>query len=996
MSSQIQNYYPVFAPNQVLTDTQLNHLRIYLDEQNRLTRTRMIGTGIICGFHASHEQKPTKTGEPEIHLIHISEGYGVSSDGYIIELPEKQSYRQYKIFTGIDADEDGAMDYETWKKAKYEIFELIPVDGTTGTDKVEYQDDEILELQREHIDCRILVLYLECRKVDLKSCAVTDCSNKGEQLEFNVKALLVHQNDLEAVLPKGRLMNEDLTTLKSLQLHVPRLHTAIDDPTDLPANEVFQDCKLLIVNEARDINDAYMDISVESAEIFIKHMKLLWEDNLSRCDLLNLPDIGEQLDQLAKWFDGKRSYVAFNQYHFSMMRDLACGFNEFLACYCQLVKCCDPPSGYPKHLMIRRFFEHVPAKNGGMYRHDFAPSPVRNVMYEKWEIARDMFMRLIAMIENFREAMLINYTEMANNSDGIRITPSQNALHPLGNQAVPYYFRVEDGSLVPTSLINYWQAASSCMLDYIQSYYYHKEHLPDTAFPAYPAYPLHYDIRKFSFYRIEGHLGMNCEKVVQTLEVLCKVHNLEFDVLLLYTDYPEDYVEGESEEIILFREFAAKKWGLEHLGGVQPGGTFVLVCDPKCPGEEDDIVIADFALACCVGELKDREPINLCPAISDFKQNPIGVNADNLEQYEIEFEVETLGPKPEAYIWDFGDGSPPVRGPVNSLAHYYQREAGRDVIYLVRVTIPGNDRCQEDTRTLEVTIPKICPKIGQIDVIEGELTDTSQTFDLSLFFDTSIPARIRPDEIEIQWGDASNTDTFTSFGSISHTYDLLPSAASYEVVLKAIGPGECESFYKTNIDVPALPDDNGTSGVAGATTANLRTSSKGLRPEVAEDSGARSILSTDKKGSDNLSNRRQARVQAMYAFNESGAFSKNRTYASALEFVSNDDIAADKLGSEFKDALGKLKSVYKRASGQKQNDYQQMILLTMQAYMDRLVEVAPSALPTDAKETLTEEITDLKSEFGIKAADLKKAWSATALKKISDAKVIDQINRLIK
>ena len=40
------SFYPEFVPNQVLTDTQLNQLREYLDEQTRSTRVRLIGTGI--------------------------------------------------------------------------------------------------------------------------------------------------------------------------------------------------------------------------------------------------------------------------------------------------------------------------------------------------------------------------------------------------------------------------------------------------------------------------------------------------------------------------------------------------------------------------------------------------------------------------------------------------------------------------------------------------------------------------------------------------------------------------------------------------------------------------------------------------------------------------------------------------------------------------------------------------------------------------------------
>ena len=69
-----QNIFPDFQPNQVLTNTQLNQLREYLDDQTRLSRVRLVGTGIVCGLYANLESG---------HSLQIKGGYGVSSDGYI-------------------------------------------------------------------------------------------------------------------------------------------------------------------------------------------------------------------------------------------------------------------------------------------------------------------------------------------------------------------------------------------------------------------------------------------------------------------------------------------------------------------------------------------------------------------------------------------------------------------------------------------------------------------------------------------------------------------------------------------------------------------------------------------------------------------------------------------------------------------------------------------------------------------------------------------------
>jgi hypothetical protein len=70
--SQLINSYPVFEGNQVLTSSQLNQMTAYLDEQNRLTRVKLIGSGVVCGLKLDAEL----TVNPPI--IHISKGIGVT------------------------------------------------------------------------------------------------------------------------------------------------------------------------------------------------------------------------------------------------------------------------------------------------------------------------------------------------------------------------------------------------------------------------------------------------------------------------------------------------------------------------------------------------------------------------------------------------------------------------------------------------------------------------------------------------------------------------------------------------------------------------------------------------------------------------------------------------------------------------------------------------------------------------------------------------------
>src|ERR1043165_2597703 len=88
--------YPVFENNQVLTSSQLNQLVAYLDEQNRLTRVKLIGDGIACGFTLKYD-KLTAPDE-----LTIFQGMGITSAGYLITEGDciVKEYRKYELPKG--------------------------------------------------------------------------------------------------------------------------------------------------------------------------------------------------------------------------------------------------------------------------------------------------------------------------------------------------------------------------------------------------------------------------------------------------------------------------------------------------------------------------------------------------------------------------------------------------------------------------------------------------------------------------------------------------------------------------------------------------------------------------------------------------------------------------------------------------------------------------------------------------------------------------------
>src|ERR1700754_568543 len=119
------NYvYPKFVPDQLLTSDDLNELFCYLDKQGRLTRTNLIGIGIVCGLEV--QLNTTKT------IITITKGTGVTSAGYLINVPTRNfpkastfdalKEKYYDKFVNTAADP---------KTKKFDLWELKEADDET-------------------------------------------------------------------------------------------------------------------------------------------------------------------------------------------------------------------------------------------------------------------------------------------------------------------------------------------------------------------------------------------------------------------------------------------------------------------------------------------------------------------------------------------------------------------------------------------------------------------------------------------------------------------------------------------------------------------------------------------------------------------------------------------------------------------------------------------------------------------------------------------------
>lgn len=588
--------FPLFEPNQVLTDTQLNQMRDFLDQQNRFTRTNMIGTGIICGLQAQARFRKND----QTFVINLSAGYGISSIGQLMMIPEDLTLSHCKIYEGFTGEEvpEG---YKEW--AQYGAEELLTEDEASKypqgvyTSSGKKEDGKVYPLRGESLDEKILIFYLEKQKEEMQACVVTDCNSPVNNVAMTPRLLLIEKSKFQPL---------DLcSSLSDALIRIPRLYTVVDAPANRKKrwqeDQEELDCPLGYLKSGSDIDMAYGEI----VEGLYPILKSCLEELIDNCAIFLGIDLKEkEIEELFQCLETQikdRPDPLYDQYHYDYVRDLAETYNELKGLLCKLGKTCFVENTFPCHFFLRSFDEDEDNRKKYCYidtpgyRHTFHASPAHGALHGDWEKAQCLFYRLILMIRNFCPVAsgykYISGSPIQRDFD-IRITPSQFMRDPLGARAVPYYYEL-DKQEVYEAFLKHWQCEDCCTPMPLFTYYLQDKDLKiphrhpwrfDPAnlerdfdwdaemFPVpYQKYGFDYDIGSFSFYRIEGHVGKDCWEAEQELNKLKKQYNLDFDVYVVHT---QDTLKQESNfQDLLSRNIRLSKGELDFKFYYYLGGT---------------------------------------------------------------------------------------------------------------------------------------------------------------------------------------------------------------------------------------------------------------------------------------------------------------------------------------------------------------------------------------------------------------------------------------
>jgi hypothetical protein len=383
-----QTTYPQFAPNQVLSNQHLNDLFEYLDEQDRLTRTHLIGIGIVCGLEATYGQGENNFG------INISKGCGVTSEGYLIRWDEDEAleyFTPYALPVAIDYNffdlPDGTDTYPMWelKVADDDDPATMPLseDFLIGVDQLEGSGDE-----------KVLLLLFECKLLDNRNCTPNNCDDKGKTVETNVRPLLIRRQDLEHI--REELMGEvpevaayyALHAGRANRLSLPSLHGPRWDVLNtrpVSTRDVFEAYRKMLSQDWLNEIQAALDQAYTALSPLLQAYSTNPFLNLvSRMRFLN---------------DGRMlaSEVALGyQYFYDHLMTILQAYAELRDTAEELFSLCCPDGRiFPRHLVLHHFDAGGVRNN---LRHTWVSSPVQNQQSATREALLLYFDRLVLLV----------------------------------------------------------------------------------------------------------------------------------------------------------------------------------------------------------------------------------------------------------------------------------------------------------------------------------------------------------------------------------------------------------------------------------------------------------------------------------------------------------------------------------------------------------------------------------------------------------------------
>lgn len=462
--------YTVFEPNQVLSDSQLNGVTSYLDDQERLTRIELLGVGIVGGLRVRIVDGN----------VRIGHGAGVTTNGDLLMLEQDTTYDRFRPYG------PSAPRYDPFypNNQMMQIFELVPQwykpqPGDAGVVK------PLSDLPGPgKLADRVVVMLMESYRKDKDLCSGTDCDNLGLDAVNKVRMLLVSQADADQLLTRLETDSEDSLGMKPMVAERVEIPGAVGNPAAL-AKLYRSTCGHIHTSIVKALPGLNQSLPAFVTDLFGSDPAGGWVTTLEGLRT-NAPD-------------------ARIQYYYDFLKDIVETWNALRdVLYDDDSVLCPNMLAFPKHLLLGSL------ANPRAYRTDFYPSPLTTFGGNAYEHARFLAVKLHRLINTYKSPT----------DTDIIITPSRKETSLLEDRAIPYYYTI-DKDLPPIQAAwNYRRTRrgeQNRNLGYRATTYGVDKEVVD---------PLDFQVGSFDFFRIEGHQEQDVSAVMKVLQDLITEYDL--------------------------------------------------------------------------------------------------------------------------------------------------------------------------------------------------------------------------------------------------------------------------------------------------------------------------------------------------------------------------------------------------------------------------------------------------------------------------------------
>jgi len=511
--------YPYYRANQFLTSQYLNESLSYVEEQERLTRIKMIGNGILSGLNFDSALDAGN----DVTEISIKNGFGITADGYSVSFSKDVEYKYMVAYADFTSKEDTLNPELSFFKPFQGIRYLLFTTEEIASKKFIFNPDIVkpVHIQKSEYEQCCLAVAVEQKTETSYNCNPSDCNINSSYKNIVYRPVLVDISKLEKI-------NSYYSPLNYLHIH-----------------------KLMHISE------------IKSAEACQKKIQTLVEANVKI--------IEEYLDETATQVAGllprenvllKKALKTFRKsingdvsiYYLACLNDLQTAINEFVNVHNNFIHKYAFSSAARQDLLL--VLGRIPQAGNDLYRYFFTETAAGESFVADNKILSAMFRRIAALLEYFmpakeltallshltkssfkysrllREKITYDKIKIAPIKDVskcIKIIPCKGYSEKIGCRSIPYYYNILENSHA-LDMNDLWHAHDmDPALDMVYNYYWCNLSRPQNYEQEFML-----NLETYPFYRIEGHLGLPITNVYDYLKSL--INELDIPVQLIKVD----------------------------------------------------------------------------------------------------------------------------------------------------------------------------------------------------------------------------------------------------------------------------------------------------------------------------------------------------------------------------------------------------------------------------------------------------------------------------